>query len=94
VYLDYSVLCALETIVICICIPLYKEAQRYNNLIKVIKSSLVNLRKALKGEMVMSGELDKVCNALYNNLVPGMWEKVAYPSLMPLAAWVNDLIAR
>ena len=26
--------------------------------------------------------------------VPEMWEKVAYPSLKPLASWVNDFIDR
>jgi len=32
--------------------------------------------------------------SLFNNQVPEMWSKVAYPSLKPLASWVPDLIKR
>jgi dynein heavy chain len=42
----------------------------------------------------MSADLDAMGDALYTNLVPGIWQSVAYPSLMPLMPWVNDLVAR
>merc|ERR1712224_221325 len=32
--------------------------------------------------------------AMYNQAVPSNWEGKCYPSLMPLAAWVNDLLDR
>jgi len=31
---------------------------------------------------------------LFNNVVPGIWEKVGFLSLKPLAAWTVDLLAR
>jgi dynein heavy chain len=33
-------------------------------------------------------------SALMKNLVPKNWEKIAYPSLKPLASWIEDLIER
>jgi dynein heavy chain len=73
---------------------LIQEAIRFNKLIKVVHSSLQDLLLALKGLVVMSGPLETASNALFNNQVPGMWSKAAYPSLKPLAAWVIDLEAR
>jgi len=59
-----------------------------------MKSSLVNLGKAIEGTVVMSMELEHMFNNFLNNRVPILWEKVGYPSLKPLHSWVNDLIAR
>jgi dynein heavy chain len=48
----------------------------------------------------MSNELDevfyfnKVFNSIYDNKVPEMWHNVAYPSLKPLASWINDFLER
>ena len=42
----------------------------------------------------MSAELDSTYYSMLNNQVPKLWEKVAYPSLKPLASWNLDLIER
>ena len=63
-------------------------------MIKVILSSLRDIRKALKGEVVMTAELEVMGTQLFNNQVPDMWAKAAYPSLKPLGAWVPDLQQR
>ncbi|KAL0221591.1 hypothetical protein RCL1_001445 [Eukaryota sp. TZLM3-RCL] len=73
---------------------LVQELMRYNGLIAIIRSSLQELLKALKGVVVMSNELETVCSFLMVNKVPGLWAAKAYPSLKPLDAWINDLIAR
>jgi len=73
---------------------LVQEAMRYNKLIKVFNQSLADLLKALKGLVVMSADLEAMSNALYTNGVPDIWAKKAFPSLKPLAAWVDDLEAR
>ncbi len=67
---------------------------RYNRLLAVIKSSLTDLLKALKGLVVMSQQLEDVANSLFINHVPQMWAAKAYPSLKPLSSWVLDLVAR
>jgi len=73
---------------------LSQECIRYNKLIRMYNKSLSDLSKALKGLIVMSAELEAMATALFSNQVPTMWSKVAYPSLKPLAAWVDDLVER
>uniref|UniRef100_A0A8C5RNN1 Dynein heavy chain n=1 Tax=Laticauda laticaudata TaxID=8630 RepID=A0A8C5RNN1_LATLA len=73
---------------------LTQEVIRYNRLLQVIAQSLKDLLKALKGLVVMSSQLELMSNSLYNNTVPEMWKSKAYPSLKPLASWVNDLLLR
>lgn len=73
---------------------LIQEAIRYNRLLKVIRTSLRDLQKALKGLVVMSEALEKMSLSLFSNIVPDMWASKAYPSLKPLGAWVVDLQAR
>ena len=73
---------------------LVQEIIRYNRLLSVIHRTLQDLLKALKGLVVMSQELESMSTSLFNNQVPVLWEKAAYPSLKPLAAWVADLVLR
>jgi len=42
----------------------------------------------------MSQDLDSTYYSLLNNQVPNLWVKVAYPSLKPLASWIQDLKER
>lgn len=73
---------------------LVQELLRFNRLIAVVKKSLSDVQKALKGEVVMSGELEDMANSMYIGKVPKMWHRVAYPSLKPFASWATDLIQR
>uniref|UniRef100_A0A8C3K8B9 Dynein axonemal heavy chain 1 n=1 Tax=Calidris pygmaea TaxID=425635 RepID=A0A8C3K8B9_9CHAR len=73
---------------------LVQEVIRYNRLLEVIAQTLKDLLKALKGLVVMSSQLELMASSLYNNTVPEMWNAKAYPSLKPLASWVNDLVQR
>ena len=63
-------------------------------MLKVIKKSLNELQKAIKGTVVMSIELEAMFNGFLIQKVPRLWEKVAYLSLKPLGSWVTDMIAR
>jgi dynein heavy chain len=73
---------------------LVQEAQRYNKLLHTMINHLRDFLKAIKGEVVMSAELEQLSNSMFINVVPDMWAKVAYPSMMPLSSWVNDLLRR
>ena len=73
---------------------LAQEVVRYNTLTHTIVNSLETLHKALNGMVVMSQQLEEVCTSLYENSIPKTWVDKAYPSLKPLAAWVDDLVER
>ncbi|XP_072136794.1 dynein axonemal heavy chain 1 isoform X1 [Mobula birostris] len=73
---------------------LIQEVIRYNRLLETILQSLNDQVKALKGLVVMSLQLELMSDSLYNNTVPELWNAKAYPSLKPLASWVEDLLQR
>merc|ERR1711988_2077150 len=74
-------------------VVLIQELQRYNKLLAGARTSLSMVRKAIKGLVVMSSDLEAVFNRLLNGLVPTKWLG-AYPSLKPLASWSRDLTLR
>ncbi len=53
-----------------------------------MKTSLWELKKALKGQVVMSEELEKLSNSIYDNQVGKIWADKAFLSLKPLASWI------
>jgi dynein heavy chain len=73
---------------------LCQELQRFNNLTSVMKRSLVDVDKAVKGVVVMSGPLEKLGESLVYGTIPAMWKAKSYPSFKPLAGYVQDLLAR
>ncbi|KAF5833110.1 DNAH7 protein [Dunaliella salina] len=73
---------------------LVQELNRFNNLLTVIRSTLINLGKAVKGLALMSAELDQVGRALFDGKVPGTWLKKSFPSLKPLGPYVKEVLER
>jgi len=72
---------------------LLQEIDRYNVLLDRIHRSLADLHKGIKGEAVISPELENMFDSLYEQKVPKMWS-FAYKSLKPLGAWIRDLAER
>jgi len=73
---------------------LKQEMVKFNRLLSVVKSSLIDIRKAIKGLIVMSSDLDSLYTAFLNNAVPEIWKAVSFESLKSLGSWVKDLIER
>ena len=73
---------------------LQQELIRYNRLTTIVRASLVNLKKALKGLVVMDADLEALATALMQAQRPAMWMKRSYPSLKPLGGYVTDMLRR
>ncbi|CAE7357297.1 DNAH6 [Symbiodinium natans] len=75
---------------------LSQEMSRFNRLLQQLGTTLKQLQKAVKGIIVMTGELDDMFNSLLNNGVPNLWTKdgIGYPCLKPLNSWFEDMILR
>ena len=70
---------------------LTQEVIRYNRLLVLMARMLKDVQKALKGEIVMSEDLDALSTSMFNNQVPASFAEVGFLSLKPLSSWINDL---
>ena len=73
---------------------LQQELLRFNTLLDVVNSTLIELQKAIQGLVLLSADLEQMGTSMVEGSVPTMWKTYSYPSLKPLGGWVNDLIAR
>ena len=73
---------------------LVQELTRFNNLLKVITTTLKNILLALKGEVLLSEQMEKVYNSLLIGEIPAMWLTVSYPSMKPVASYIKDFCNR
>lgn len=71
-----------------------QELEKFNGLIKVLRSSLEMLKKAIKGEALLNPQLEDALNAMLLNQIPAMWLARSYPSLKKLGSYIKDLKER
>ncbi|XP_034563350.1 dynein heavy chain 9, axonemal [Notolabrus celidotus] len=71
-----------------------QECERMNSLTQEIRRSLRELSLGLKGELTMTSDMENIQNAIFLDLVPDSWTKLAYPSMSGMALWFTDLLAR
>nr|CAH8868280.1 unnamed protein product [Trichobilharzia regenti] len=73
---------------------LRQELIRFNRLTSVVRATLIDLQKAIKGLVVMSADLEDVFNSMLVGKIPSVWAAKSFPSLKPLGSYVQDLIYR
>ncbi|KAI8812367.1 dynein heavy chain and region D6 of dynein motor-domain-containing protein [Cladochytrium replicatum] len=71
-----------------------QEADRMSILTSEIRRSLKELDLGLKGDLTITENMELLMNALFMNVVPASWEKLAFPSVQGLASWYVDLLQR
>lgn len=75
-------------------VVLLQELERWNNLVKRMALSLIDLQRALVGEIGMSDELDSLGDSLFNGFLPQMWRRLAPDTQKPLGSWINHYTRR
>ena len=70
-------------------IALLQELEKHNKLTSVMKQTLLNLRKALNGEIAMSSVLDDVAVSLNSGFVPSSWKKEAPETGKNITSWIQ-----
>lgn len=54
----------------------FQEIERYNNLLRIISTSLIDLERGIQGLVVMSSDLEETFSCIFEARVPPIWEKV------------------
>ncbi|KAJ8924399.1 hypothetical protein NQ315_007195, partial [Exocentrus adspersus] len=70
-------------------IVLLQELERFNKLISTMKRTLLQLQKALAGEIGMDSILDNVAYSLFNGQLPNIWRKLAPATCKNLGGWME-----
>ncbi|KAF0872101.1 DYH10 protein, partial [Crocuta crocuta] len=75
-------------------VVLLQELERFNKLVIRMSKSLVELQRALAGEVGMSSELDDVARSLFLGQIPNIWRKLAPDTLKSLGNWMLYFLRR
>ncbi|TEB19592.1 Dynein heavy chain family protein, partial [Perkinsus sp. BL_2016] len=71
-----------------------QECERMNALVTEVRRSLTELEMGLSGALNITDQMEQLIQSLSSNKVYSNWERLAYPSLKPLASWMSDLALR
>ncbi|KAF5280421.1 hypothetical protein FQR65_LT03230 [Abscondita terminalis] len=72
----------------------FQECERMNILTNEMRRSLSELELGLKGELTITPSMETLEQSLFLDNIPETWVIKAYPSMLPLGQWTNDLSLR
>jgi len=75
-------------------VVLVQELERWEKLNIRMTKSLSQLKKALKGEIAMSNDLDALGSSLFNGQLPAMWRKLTPQTDKMLGSWMSFHLRR
>jgi len=71
-----------------------QECLRYDKLLWEMAANLKDFRKAIKGLIVMTNDLESLGKSMFVNEQPALWVKKGPLSEKPLSSWYLDILAR
>merc|ERR1711968_43937 len=75
-------------------VVLLQELERFNKLTKMMHDSLVDLGRALIGEIGMSDTLDALGTNLHGGQLPDMWRRFCPWTEKPIGSWMAHFVHR
>ena len=78
----------------CLNTVLRLEVDRYNQLIEIVRTALQDLQGALKGEIIMSLEIEDTLESVRKCSVPLLWLMSGFPSKRSLEGYIENLAQR
>jgi len=75
-------------------VVLVQEIERYEFLSGKMYATLIDLKRALKGEIGMSQALDELGTSIFNGQLPTAWAKWAPQTEKPLGSWMDHFVRR
>ena len=75
-------------------VVLQQELDRFNLVLIKMRISLIELKRALTGEVGMSSDLDALATALYNGQLPDMWARLCPATEKGLGSWLTHFKRR
>lgn len=73
---------------------LTQEMNRFNRLLAIIRKSCSDLEKSIKGVQSITPELEILGSSLTFGKIPDVWLKASYPSIKPVASYLQDFLRR
>ncbi|XP_051881424.1 dynein axonemal heavy chain 6-like [Pristis pectinata] len=70
------------------------EIDCFNQLLRVVSSSLRSLCHGVKGQIILTEMLEEMYNSFLSLRMPRLWQLHSYESCKPLGSWIDDLIDR
>ncbi|CAF4402891.1 unnamed protein product [Rotaria socialis] len=72
---------------------LRQEIDRFQRVINIVRMTLIDLKLAIDGTIVMNEELRDILDRMYDAKIPSIWLKLSWES-STLGAWFTDFYAR
>jgi dynein heavy chain len=69
-------------------VVLLQELERFNKLVARMHTTIADLKRALKGEIGMSQDLEILGNSFFNGFIPPKWAEMAPQTLKNLVNWI------
>jgi len=75
-------------------IVLEQEMVKFNRLLSLMRKTLVDVKRAIAGMIIMTNDLDQMYSGFLKNALPGNWRSVSFATMKTLGSWTKDCFYR